>query len=429
MSCKAKKKLLILGGTISSYDLVKLAKEMGVYVIVADDQETGVAKNLADEKILISTTDIDALAEYVRANHVDGVFCSPSEFNIRNTILLCEKTGLPFYATREQWDLCNNKRRVKQYCRNNGLPYITDHFHDGDDKSIVCAKCEFPVIVKPIDGSGSHGISVCHNAVELSDAIDKALHNSRTGEILIEKYLDNGGRLFSFRYLLNEGECHPYLLMDTYVVDPTSKKYLISGFSLAPSEHVEEFMSKADKKIRDTINDMGLKNGTVFAQAIPYNGNFYCHDMGYRLSGGITYHLSEALNGINDMTVMLRYALGGPIITDEEIALIDPAPKGRVTGQLMIPLTEGTIASIEGWDDLKHDPAVITSVQYYHVGDTVTESALGTLSQHFGRIYIVADTKDELVAHVNRIQDAISIKDTTGNEMFTLRFDTDRLYK
>ena len=422
------KRLLILGGTVASYDLVKLAQEMGVHTVVADDRQHGAAKDIADEKVLISTADIDALARYVRDNRIDGVFCSPSEFNIRNAIQLCKQTDLPFYASQEQWDLCNNKRSFKQHCLNNGLPYITDHFHEGDDKAIVCSDCQFPVIVKPVDGSGSQGVSVCHSTAELSKAIDKALQYSRSGKIIIEKYLDNGGRLFSFRYLLNEGECYPYLLMDTYIADPENKQYLISSFSLAPSEHIEEFMSKADSKIRATIQEMGLKNGTVFAQTIPYEGDFYCHDMGYRLSGGITYHLSEALTGINDMKMMLRYALGGPLATPEETAHIDLSPEGKVAGQLMIPLMAGTIASIEGMDRLNDDPAVLSYIQYYHEGQTIHEKDLGNLGQQFARIYLLAETKDALVAHVNRIQDAISIKDTDGNEMFTLRFDTNRLY-
>jgi len=424
----AGKRLLILGGTVASYDLVKLAKEMGIYTIVADDRQYGAAKNIADEKVLISTADIDALEEFVRNNHIDGVFCSPSEFNIRNAIQLCERTGLPFYADQEHWDKCNNKRSFKQHCVNNGLPHITDYFQDGGDKAIACSECQFPVIVKPVDGSGSQGVTVCHSTHELSKAIDKALPYSRTGKIVIERYLDNGGRLFSFRYLLNDGEATPYLLMDTYIADPDDKKYLISAFSLAPSEHIDEYMDKADSKIRATIRDMGLRNGTVFAQTIPYEGDFYCHDMGYRLSGGITYHLSEALTGINDMKMMLRYAMGGPLATPEELSNIQLKPKNKLTGQLMIPLMTGTIASIEGVDHLQDDPSVLSYIQYYTIGDTIREKDLGNLGQQFARIYILASTKDELVAHVNRIQDAISIKDTDGNEMFTMRFDTNRLY-
>ena len=114
------KRLLILGGTAASYDLVTLAKEMGVVTIVADDRESGVAKDIADEKVVISTTDIEGLANLVREKHIDGVFCSPSEFQIRNAMQVCRMAGLPFYATPDQWAQCSNKESLKTYCKNNG---------------------------------------------------------------------------------------------------------------------------------------------------------------------------------------------------------------------------------------------------------------------------------------------------------------------
>ena len=90
---------------------------------------------------------------------------------------------------------------------------------------------------------------------------------------------------------------------------------------------------------------------------------------------------------------------------------------------------KNTIASIEGIEQLKADPAVLSYIQYYNVGETIHEKDLGNLGQQFARVYILADTKEELVNHINRIQDAISIKDTDGNEMYNLRFDTNRLYQ
>lgn len=424
----AGKRLLILGGTVASYDLVKMAKDMGIYTIVADDRENGAAKEIADEKVQISTTDIDALTTFVQNNRIDGIFCSPSEFNIQNAIRLCERTGMYFYTDAEHWNRCNNKNRFKQYCKKNGLPFIAD-YQEQPSRHIGCADCSFPLIIKPADSCGSQGVTVCHEAAAFNQAIDKALVYSKSGEIVIEKYLDNGGRLFSFRYLLNDGDAYPYLLMDTYIADPVDKKYLVSAFSLAPSEHAEAFLEKADQKVRATFKDMGLKNGTVFAQAIPYDGNFYCHDMGYRLSGGITYRLSETLCGINDMKMMLRHTLGGPICTAEEAERINPLPKDKLVGQLMIPLMAGTIGEIDGMDVVQKDPAVLSCLQYYYVGDTLSQRDMGTLAQQFARIYIQASTKDAMVAAINRIQDAISIKDTDGNEMFTLRFDTNRLYR
>lgn len=423
------KRLLVLGGTAASFDLVRLAKEMGVYTVVTDDRPTGVAKEIADETAMVSTTDIDGLVALVKERNIDGAFCSPSEFNIRNTMQLCQKAGLPFYVNQEQWDRCGNKDRLKQYCANNGLPLIPEYHFESEDQIEECPEDMFPVIVKPVDGASSRGVKVCRSKTELRDAVAGALKFSKAGRVLVEKYMDNGGRLFSFRYILDEGKSYPYMLMDTYIADPVNKKCLVSAFSFVPSEHADLFMETADAKVRNMLREMELKNGTVFAQALPVDGKFYCHDMGYRLSGGMTFRMCEELTGINDMKMMIRYALGCPICTEEDIKKMNPTPKGKVVGQLMIPMNAGTIGKISGVDAIKAEKAVISYIQYYHEGDTVAESAIGTLAQQFARISIVADDKDSLVKIVNRLQDGISVKNTEGAEMYTMRFDTDRLYK
>lgn len=429
MSYTHGKRLLILGGTAASLDLVKLAKEMGIYTIVTDDREHGIAKDIADEKAMVSTTDIDELVALVKEKGVDGVFCSPSEFQIRNAMQVCEKAGLPFYANKKQWANCSNKETLKAHCAKAGLPVIPEYHFSELEELNECPDDLFPVIVKPVDGASSRGVSVCHTRMELSNAVSSALKQSRCGDALVEKYIDNGGRLFSFRYFLDGDNSFPYFLMDTYIADPKNKKKLISAFSYAPSEYAEHFLDQYDHKIRKMFQGMGLRNGTVFAQALPYNDEFYCHDMGLRLSGGMTFRMCEHLTDINDMKMMIRLALGGPICTEEDLQKMNPNPKNGVVGQLMVPLNSGTISSIEGIDAIRKEPTVISYIQYYNVGDTITENAQGTLIQQFARISIAASSKEDLVSIVNRLQDNISIKNTNGEEMFTMRFDTNRLYQ
>ena len=110
---KKQKKLLVLGGTMSTLDVVKTAKHMGIEVTVADYLEDGIAKKEADHAAIISTTDYPALINYIQEHDIDGVFTGASEFNIKNMIELCEKAGLPVYASKEQWDICSNKKRFK----------------------------------------------------------------------------------------------------------------------------------------------------------------------------------------------------------------------------------------------------------------------------------------------------------------------------
>ena len=74
-----------------------------------------------------------------------------------------------------------------------------------------------------------------------------------------------------------------------------------------------------------------------FFQALPYRGKIYFHEMGYRLSGGMIYKLTEPLMGINDMKMMIRNALGGDCLTPDEAEKIDLTCQGRCGAQLMIP--------------------------------------------------------------------------------------------
>lgn len=423
------KKLLVLGGTYASYDIVKTAKDMGVYTIVTDNlpADQGSAKQIADEVCQISTNDMKGLKQVISEKNIDGVFCGPSEFNLRNVITLCDMADLPCYATPELWEKCANKDVFKEYCRKNGVPTAQEYpvgcFEEpGKDEEV-----SYPVIVKPVDGSSSRGISICGDREEVLVAYERAMEVSNRKKVLIEQYIDNGGEIFSFRYILDEGKYYPYLTFDTFIVDPVEKKYLISAFTYFPSKYTDVFLEKVDPYVQKMFRDMGLKNGVAFIQALPYKGEIYCHEMGYRLSGGMIYKITEPLMGINDMKMMIRFALGEKMLCPEEREHLCLKRNDMVLAQLMIPMECGTIAVIDGLDEILGMENVEDFLQYYKEGDTITPADLGTLNQHFGRFTLKAGNKQEMIAAVQSIQEKLRIKDKKGNEMYMRRFDVGRL--
>lgn len=423
------KRLLILGGTSATLDLVKNAKKMGFYTIVTDYIPNGVAKEIADEQAMVSTTDLDGLEKLIREKNIDGVFCGPSEFNIRNLIRLCERTGLPCYTNMTLWDQCANKDDFKNFCIKYGVDCPQQYFVDENSSDEELAAIDYPVIVKPVDSSSSNGISVCMDKSTIREACRFAKEKSTCKRIVVEKYIENGGELFGARYIISDGEAYPYLLIDTYVADPIERKSLISHYTYTPSKYADYYMKHMDAAVRNMLKGMGLKNGTAFFQALPYNGKIYFHEMGYRLSGGMLFKFTEPLMGINDMQMMLRFAMGGPMCTPEERAKLDITCGGKIGAQLTIPLCVGQIASIEGLDALKDIPCVKDFIQYYYVGDCIIEKDIGTLNQHFGRFTCVANSMEEIEQTVNQIQKELYIRDTNGNRMNRLLFDLNRAEK
>ena len=423
------KRLLILGGTFASYDLVCNAKKMGIYTIVTDNNDGGMAKDVADDTAKVSTADIEGLVNLVREKKVDGVFCGPSEFNLRNVIRLCEIAGLPCYTTMDVWDRCANKDVFKSYCRQYGVDCTPEYEIDLNTPVDELEKINYPIIIKPVDGCSSAGISVCKSASDVHAALEKAYAASKSKKIIAEKYIENGGEIFSVRYMLRDGEAYPYFMMDTYVADPIHRTSLISGYTHAPSKYMDYYMKNMDADVRRMLRGMGLKNGTAFIQSLPCDGKIYFHEMGYRLSGGMMFKLTEPLANVHDMNLMLRYAAGGGSITPEEVAKIDVSCHGHLGCQLMMPLDVGTIGRIEGVEKITQNPAVVDYLQYYHVGDIITQKNIGTLGQHFGRITFIVDSADEERELITYFQSVVRVYDTEGKRMNNLQFDINRFDK
>ncbi len=422
MSIKGKK-LLVLGGGTATLDLVKNAKEMGVYTVVTDNLQGGVAKEIADEVADVSTTDIEALAALIKEKQIDGAFCGPSEFNIRNLIRLCEKTGLPCYTDMQGWDRCANKDEFKQFCIDNGVDCPKKFEVDENSTEEELDAVDYPVIVKPVDGSSSNGISVSFDKSTIREACRFAMSYSKCGRIVVEKYIENGGALFGARYILRNGEAYPYLLMDTYIAGGGS---LISHFTYTPSRYADYYMNNMDANVRAMLKNMGLKNGVAFFQALPYNGKIYFHEMGYRLSGGMLFKLTYPLMGVNDMKMMIRCALGEDMCTEEELEKLDVKQNHKVGAQLNVPLRVGEIGDIQGLEPLKAMPCVKDFIQYYNVGDSILPKNIGTLGQHFGRFTLIADSREEIEAAVSRVNAELVISDTNGNKMNEMLFDLNR---
>ena len=421
------KRLLILGGTSASYDLVRNAQAMGIYTIVTDDGENRVAKKIADDTAMVSTTDDEGLLSLIKEKQVDGIFCGPSEFNLRNVIRVAALAGLPCYTTMEVWDRCANKDVFKQYCREYGVDCTPEYEINLDTPRSELEKIDYPIIIKPVDGCSSAGITVCQSADDVMPALQKAYDASKSKKIIAEKYIENGGEIFSVRYMLRDGEAYPYFNMDTYVADPINRTSLISAFTHAPSKYADYYMKHMDASVRRMLKGMGLRDGTAFIQSLPYKGKIYFHEMGYRLSGGMIFKLTEPLAHVNDMQMMLRFAVGGGSITEEEAAKIDITCGGRFGCQLMLPLNQGTIAKVEGVDKIKAHPAVCDYIQYYHEGDTIEKKHIGTLGQHFGRITFIVDNEQEVADIIRYFQEHIAIYDTNGQRMNTLIFDPARM--
>ena len=402
------KKLLVLGDTYSTIGVIQLAKRLGIYTVVTGIHPNGDARKFADESVMIPSDDHESLIRYINDAKIDGVMTGASEFQIENRILLCTKANLPVYATKEQWDICQDKISFKQLCRKYDVPVVPEY-----KVGTTLRDEDFPVIVKPSDGCSARGLIVCNNNEELRSAEANARKQSPTGRILIEHYIQNGGRTMSAKYIVSKGEYYLEIISDRYVMDNGK----VTAFVEYPSVFHNLHLKKVNPYIKKMFRSIGIENGVISLQEIPENDNIYLHEMCLRVTGGMVYKITDAVGNGNALEMLIHYALTGEMCEEKDIRLIDAQIKGKSAASLSIPLKEGKISTIDNYFSIASMKNVVDVTTYYHLGDTITEEKIGSLDQLFARIIVVAESRKEMYETFYAIRHSLSIMDSDGCDM------------
>lgn len=412
-----KKKILILGGTFHMVNVVETAKRMGYYTIVTDNMVGSPAKKIADLSYDISTADIQKLAEIGREEQIDGVFTAFDDINTWHAVALCKTLHLPFYATPTQLEITSHKDRFKEYCRTFGVPVIEEYECDPiQDPELPVV--EFPVIVKPVDSYASKGITVCYEEDELTKGVEKAVGESKTGKIMLERFVDSDIGVQAF-YTARDGHLVLTAVTDRFTHKQSKEHPPLPVAMLFPSQHQQQYIKEVDPTVRKMIRNMGIENGLVFIQTMYDGGRIYVYEMGFRFSGEQHYHIIHKQTGVHLLEMMLDFSVGEDTAS-HPIEQFDHAPMPYPSANLPILLGPGTITEIRGLEAVKAMPEVISCVINRSEGEAIERT--GSYSQMFGRFNVVAKSQQELLETIERIYRTLDIRSEDGQDMIMARF-------
>ena len=410
------KKLLILGGPSLVCDVVNKAKEMGVHTIVTDwyEPEISVAKKIADEYRMVSTADVDALVDMVKAEGIDGVYTQYTDSTLPYCQQVCEKLGYPFFIDGVQEKLISNKANSKKLCMDYGVPvskeyHMTEEFSEED-----LAKIEWPVLTKPVDNSGQRGITICNNVDELKAGYKYAMENSKDGKVVVEEYMKGDYAVLNFT--LQDGNLYLSGMADKPVIAEEYSNGLIrlpKGY-IMPSKYLDLFYKKRFKNFENMAKGIGLKNGNWSVECVVRNDDFYVFEMQFRLGGMRHYNFVQVENGIDTLEMHIRYALTGKF-EGWNLAECDTPYYKKTYCSLNLLLKDGIISKVEGVEILDTLPEVKSSLPMHQMGDKVELS--GTVFQIFMKVSLVAEDFEDLVRVLEIIQENIKVKDENGENM------------
>lgn len=309
-----KKKILLLGGSAQQVVAIKTAKRLGYFTVLCDFLTDNPGQYEADKFYLVSTTDKDAVLEVAHKEQVDGVLAYASDPAAPTAAYIAEKLGLPGNPCQSVEILCNKDRFRKFLLENgfsapkaNGYASVEDALNDK-------VYYEYPIIIKPVDSSGSKGATVLHSEEEgLTDALEFAFSFSRCHRVIVEHFIEKkhpyliGGDVF-----IEDGKivlwgllnCHRDNSVNPLV--PVGKSY--------PLQLETEDVQRVKETLVSMVERLGIRNGSMNVEFVVDKSNrVWPIDVGPRSGGNMIPDLLGDMFGVDIAEMSVEAAMGTAI--------------------------------------------------------------------------------------------------------------------
>ncbi len=411
------KRLLVLGGSRISCQIVKKAQEMGAYVLVTDwyPLEKSPAKQIADEACFVSTSDLDAMENLIKEKNIDGIVTGFTDSVLPYYADICERMGLSCYGTRRQFEQMTDKTQYKALCRQFGVPTIDSYDIDFRNRTAEWDSIRYPVMVKPADSSGARGVLICENEQQLIKACEEAEKISESKKVLVERFVNTGKEATIF-WVFQDGNImisgfgnrHVKKVQEDAIALPVAYSY--------PSKLLPHYQETVFPKVEKMLKSIGIKNGMMFMQCMVEDGECLVYDIGYRLTGSLEYLNMERIGGYNPLEMLIRFAFTGKMAECDLREVINPNWKtyGSNVSFLMKP---GTVGKITGVEEIKKMDGVIDAVLARYEGETLPPEGKGQLRQIMLRVLGEAPTKEALWEQLHNVYRALKVTSPNGENL------------
>ncbi len=416
------KRLLVLGGSMWKEQIKKFAEENGIVLIATGNNRNAGIFQISDEGYDVDSTDAEAMKALIRDQKIDGVYLGGSEPVISSACVYLRELGLPCYTTAEQWAALQNKANLKELYMENGLPVVPEY--KVTEENIDTISVDYPVITKPVDGSGSNGFSVCHGLAELKKGFALAKKVSFSGQVLVEKFVPNDSIVVIGR--ISDGRFRVCTVEDKYPVRYEKQGSYVLGMLSLESKKKQEFCDLYEEKIDRMLKSLGIQEGPIWIEVF-LDGDRYCfNEIGFRYGGSVTIFPTQYFCGINEVGSDIYYALTGKSRLEGFCSIL---PEKIVGGKryciYALHLKPGKIAEIKGLEALRTEENVVAIPSSKAVGDTIPDS--GSIYQVFGFVHFTYESTEELKSMIEKIHSTLFFADENGNDLLNRMIDFDRI--
>ncbi|WP_432407115.1 ATP-grasp domain-containing protein [Wukongibacter sp. M2B1] len=188
-------KILVIGAGLYQVSGIEKLKEKEYYVIAIDGNPNALGKEISDEFFCIDIKDTEGILNLLQSEDIkiDGCICFATEIALRTVAKINERLKLKG-ITMEQVSIATSKVRQREILKKSNLPYpkfISIKHGENVLQKVKEHAFKYPLIIKPSDSSGSRGVFIIRNSIELQQKIEDCFNfSSFDSQIIIEELIE-----------------------------------------------------------------------------------------------------------------------------------------------------------------------------------------------------------------------------------------------
>ena len=299
------KKLAIIGASYLQASLIIRANQLGFETHVFAWAANDVGETLAYRFYPISIVEKEKILQVCREVQIDGICSIGSDLAVITVNYVAKEMNLignSLISTEQS----TNKSLMRRCFEENGDPSPRSICVDSiSDKRLE--ELSFPLIVKPVDRSGSRGITKVLHESELSAAIERAKAIGFLKEAIVEEFVE--GHEYSVECISWEGK-HELLAI--------TQKYTTGSPGFVETAHLEPAMITTDLSDRiaevvfHALNSLGIRYGASHSELkVTPSGEIVLIEIGARMGGDVIgSDLVRLSTGVDFVKAVIQVAVG-----------------------------------------------------------------------------------------------------------------------
>ena len=311
------KKLLLLSGSAQQVVAIKTARRLGYFTVLCDFLPDNPGQYEADKFYLVSTTDKEAVLKVAKDEKVDGVLAYASDPAAPIAAYVAEKLGLPGSPYESVEILCN-KDKFRSFLSENGFCTPKAKGYTNIAEALDDIRSGFfktPVIVKPVDSSGSKGVGRIDSVNEADEKLNYAMSFSRGHRIIVEEYVEKLGYQIAGDGLSIAGK----LVFRCFANDHFNPKCVNPFVPISasfPYEQPKDVQDKIHNEIQRLLTALNMKTSTYnFDMRIDMDYNVYLMEVAPRDGGNYIPDVIKYATGVDLVECSVKAAMGERIDT------------------------------------------------------------------------------------------------------------------